>query len=100
MLVEITAVQIEEDGILIKALDLEKSCSWDNLYEDVEPDPVEFFFSKNDTFALPTLDSITSKIYQTKNVKGGIAARVQKLVGVRTVLIPERYLEWGGRTTP
>ena len=98
MLVEITGVGIGQDGITIQALNLESVCAWENLFEDVEPTPVEFKFG-TDKFSLDVLNDITHRLYQTKDA-GSLGNRIQKLEGVRTCLLPERYITaQGGKPT-
>lgn len=100
MLVEITKVEVKEKGIVITAENLEKVCSLENLYEDFEAETVSFVFS--DQFALSALEQATRKIYQcgySQSPKPSFGKRLEKLVGVRTVLLPEKYIFKKGKAS-
>ena len=94
MLVEITKAEVKEKSIVITAENLEKVLCLENLYEDMETETVTFVFAE--MFEISVLEQATRKIWQcgyNQNPRPSFGKRLEKLVGARTVLLPEKYIQ-------
>lgn len=91
MLVEITKVSIEEEGVVIEAISLEEKCSLKNLFKEVEPERLSYLFTE-ENFGICKLDEIVGRIYACKEKKT-LGDKILALEGLRTILLPDKFLE-------
>ena len=94
MLVEITKVVLDEAAgeIVIEGISLEGKFTPKNWFAEVKPKKVVYRFY--DELGFNRLDEITDKMFQCKD-KGAFGNKVKAMVGARTILLPDRYLDKG-----
>ena len=93
MTVEINSVEINEETIILEGTNLDKIFLSDDLYEELDQEPVKFVFNRHDHSgsALKYLYKVCSsqKSCQQANSMG---KKIEKLVGC-IILLNESFIE-------